>query len=91
MTTAEILEYIETRISGTYKGYTTASDELTTSEGGDGRFFGKVMATRYSGLPKLGHIFVAIGETVEKVQIIKLGRISECLRPDTEDHERRWI
>lgn len=54
-----------------------------TSEDGDGRFFGKVIATRYSGLPG-GDIFLAIGKSEKGVQIVKLGK-SECLQPGKTD------
>ena len=53
-----------------------------TSEGGDGRFYGKVFATRYSGVGR--DIFLAIGETEKKVQIVKLGK-SEVLKPGKDD------
>ena len=48
---------------------------------------GKVFATRYSGLPSLpagGFIFLAIGETEKKGQIVKFGNV-ECLKPGTAD------
>lgn len=51
-----------------------------TSEEGDGRFFGKVIATRYAGLHGRGDLYLAIGETVKHSQIIKFGD-SECLNP----------
>jgi len=54
-----------------------------TSEGGDGRFLGKVFATRY-GFPSGKDIFLAIGETEKKVQIVKLGK-SEVLKPGEGD------
>lgn len=80
MTTREIQQYIDAAIRSHFGGYTTESGEMMTSEGGDGRFFGKVIATMYVGLPVGREIFLAIGETKEKVQIIKLGD-SECLEP----------
>ena len=56
--------------------YSTAtipqSGEMMTSEGGDGRFFGKVYATHYSGLPKGRELFLVVGETEKKVQIVKI-------------------
>ena len=56
MTTEEIQEYINLAIRGGFKGVKMESGEVMTSEGGDGRFLGKVMATRYGGLP-VGEIF----------------------------------
>lgn len=53
---------------------------MMTSAGGDGRFFGKVIATRYAGLREGNDIYLAIGQTEMQVQIIKLGA-SECLTP----------
>jgi len=80
MTTQEIQEYIDGVIRGKFDGATSESGEMMTSEGGDGRFFGKVIATRYFGL--LGRdLFLAIGETEMEVQIVKLGK-SEVLTPD---------
>jgi hypothetical protein len=55
-----------------------------TSEGGDGRFLGRVIATRYGGLPEERDLFLAIGKTDKKVQIVKLGK-SECLSPGKSD------
>jgi hypothetical protein len=43
-----------------------------------------VIATRYAGLPAGRDLFLAIGETELKVQIVKLGR-SECLSPGEDD------
>ncbi|MGJ8643048.1 MAG: hypothetical protein ACSHX9_06540 [Luteolibacter sp.] len=82
MTTKEIQDYIAAAISANYDGYTTQSGEMMTSEGGDGRFLGKVVATMYIGLPGGKDIYLAIGETVKKSQIIKFGD-SECLKPGT--------
>jgi hypothetical protein len=45
---------------------------------------GKVFATRYGGLPTGKDIFLAIGESEKKVQIVKLGK-SECLTPGKSD------
>ena len=84
MTTTEIQEYIAAAIGTKFSGYTSESQELMTSEGGDGRFLGKVSATRYSGLPLGRDVFVAVGLTAEEAQIVKVGR-SECLRPTTDD------
>jgi hypothetical protein len=84
MTTLEISEYIDAAVSSAYSGYTSQSGEMTTSQEGDGRFLGKVTATRYSGLPIGGDIFVAIGNTPEGAQIVKVGR-SECVKPETEN------
>ena len=80
MTTEEIQKYIDAAISENFSGYTTQSGEMMTSEDGDGRFLGKVVATMYVGLPGGIDIFLAIGETVKKTQIIKFGD-SECLKP----------
>ncbi|MGJ8633417.1 MAG: hypothetical protein ACSHX7_05810 [Luteolibacter sp.] len=80
MTTQEIQEYIDVAISENFSSYTTESGEMMTSEGGDGRFLGKVVATMYSGLPVGRDIYLAIGETEKKSQIIKLGN-SESLKP----------
>ena len=57
---------------------------MKTSASGDGRFQGKVAATRYAGLPVGKDIFLAIGETDQQVQIVKLGK-SECLKPSESD------
>ena len=84
MTTAEITDYIDTAISTNSSGYKSQSGEMETSEGGDGRFVGKVSATMYSGLPVGRDIFLAIGTSAEGAQIIKLGR-SECVKPDASD------
>ncbi len=80
MTTQEIQQYIDAAISVNFEGYTSETGEMMTSEGGDGRFLGKVVATMYLGLPVGREIFLAIGETAKKSQIIKLGD-SECLKP----------
>lgn len=81
MTTEEIQNHIDAAIRAKFEGYSSESGEMMTSEGGDGRFFGKVVATRYSGLPGVSEIYLAIGETGKGSQIIKLGD-SECLKPD---------
>jgi hypothetical protein len=83
MTTHEIQQYIDSAISGTFQSFTSESGEMMTSEGGDGRFMGKVVATRYAGLPQ-GDIFLAIGKSEKEVQVVKLGR-SECLTPSQTD------
>ena len=80
MTTTEIQEHIDAAIRSNFEGYTMESGEMMTDEGGDGHFFGKVIATRYSGLRAGQDIYLAIGETEKKTQIIKFGD-SECLRP----------
>ncbi len=80
MTTEEIQQYIAAAISSNFDGYTTESGEMMTSEGGDGRFLGKVVATMYVGLPGGRAIYLVIGETAKKTQIIKFGD-SECLKP----------
>lgn len=84
MNTQEIQQYVDDAISSTFEDVTSESGEVMTSEGGDGRFFGKVFATRYSGLPAGGDIFLAIGESEKKVQIVKLGK-AECLKPAKAD------
>jgi hypothetical protein len=84
MTTQEIQQYIDAAIGANFEGLTSESGEMMTSEGGDGRFVGKVIATRYGGLPVGRDLFLAIGETDLKVQIVKLGR-SECLSPGEGD------
>ena len=84
MTTHEIQQYIDTAIGANFEGFTSESGEMMTSEGGDGRFMGKVIATRYGGLPVGRDLFLAIGETDLEVQIVKLGR-SECLSPGEGD------
>lgn len=84
MNTLEIQQYIDSAISKNFEGFTSESGEMMTSEGGDGRFMGKVFATRYAGLPAGDYIFLAIGETEKKVQIVKLGNV-ECLKPSTND------
>lgn len=80
MTTEEIQEYIDEAISSNFEGYVSQSMEMMTSEEGDGRFFGKVLATRYAGLRGKREVYLAIGETVKRIQIIKFGD-SECLKP----------
>lgn len=87
MNTQEIMQYIDAAIDSNFDNFTSESDEMMTSEGGDGRFMGKVFATRYTGLPNLpvgGSIFLAIGETEKKVQIVKFGNV-ECLKPGTDN------
>jgi hypothetical protein len=80
MTTEEIQQHIDAAIRTNYDGYTTESGEMETDAGGDGRFFGKVVATMYSGLTEGRNIYLAIGETAKKTQIIRFGD-SECLKP----------
>jgi len=46
---------------------------MMTSEGGDGRFPGKVFATMYCGLPGGRVIYLVIGQTGKGSQIIKFG------------------
>lgn len=84
MTTREIQQHIDAAIGSNFDGFASESGEMMTSEGGDGRFFGKVMATRYSGLPLGREFFLAIGETEKNLQMIKLGK-SECLKPSKDD------
>lgn len=80
MTTEEIQQYIDAAISANFSGITSQSGEMVTSEGGDGRFFGKVVATMYMGLPGGNDLYLAIGQTEKNSQIIKFGD-SECLKP----------
>lgn len=80
MTHQEIQLYIDTAIGLHFKGYTTQSGEMMTSEGGDGRFFGKVIATQYIGLQGRRDFYLVIGETEKRTQIIKFGD-TECLKP----------
>ncbi len=80
MTTEEIQQYIDEVIRANFEGYISQSEEMMTSEEGDGRFLGKVFATRYAGLRGRGDLYLAIGETVKQSQIIKFGD-SECLKP----------
>ena len=80
MTTEEIQKHIEDVLQKHFEGLTMQSGEMMTSEGGDGRFFGKVFATLYSGFPDGRELYLAIGETEKKSQIIKFG-MSECLQP----------
>jgi hypothetical protein len=80
MTTQEIQQYIDAAIRSNFEDYTSESGEMMTSAGGDGRFVGKVIATRYAGLPAGKDIYLAIGQTEKQTQIIKLGDL-ECLKP----------
>ncbi|MDA8975269.1 hypothetical protein N9F50_01650 [Akkermansiaceae bacterium] len=84
MTTQKIQEYIDEAIRLKFKTMTSESGEMMTSAEGDGRFMGKVFATRYGGLPSGKDIFLAIGETDKKVQIVKLGK-SEGLNPEKDN------
>ncbi len=80
MTQQEIQQYIDTAIRSKFQKYKSESGEMMTSEGGDGRFFGKVFATRYMDLPKRDDIYLVIGESVKQTQIIKFGD-TECIKP----------
>ncbi len=84
MTTREIQQYTDTAIRGKFADLSSECGEITTSEEGDGRFFGKVTATRYAGFAGGRDIFLAVGETEMQAQIVKLGR-AECLRPKESD------
>lgn len=84
MTTQEIKQYIDAAIGSKFENVTSESGEVMTSEGGDGRFFGKVLATRYAGLPDGRDMFLAIGESEKKVQVVRLGK-AECLGPGESD------
>ena len=88
MTTEEIQQYINGVLEKHFQGLSSQSGEMMTSEGGDGRFFGKVIATLYSGFPKGEELYLAIGETEKKTQIIKFG-MSESLQPG--EHELDMI
>lgn len=83
MTTEEIQNYIHAAIESKFEGFASESGEMMTSAKGDGRFFGKVIATRYGGLPVGRDLFLAIGETEQKLQIVKLGK-SECVAPEKD-------
>ncbi len=80
MTTEEIQQYIDTAIRSNFENHTSESGEMMTSEGGDGRFLGKVIATRYSGLPTGKDIYLVIGQTAKGTQVIKFGDL-ECFKP----------
>lgn len=80
MTTEEIQIHIDTAIRSNFEGYASEYGEMVTDAGGDGRFFGKVTATIYSGLPGAKVIYLAIGRTEKHTQIVKFGD-SECLKP----------
>ena len=84
MMTHEIQEHITSAIEANFEGVSSESGEMMTSAGGDGRFLGKVIATRYAGRPDGRDLVLAIGETEKKVQIVKLER-SECLSPAKYD------
>jgi hypothetical protein len=84
MTTEEIQTYIDTAIRAKFTDYSTESGEMTTGPEGDGRFLGDVVATRYTGLPIGRDIFLAIGQTENKSQIVKFGK-TECLAPAKGD------
>lgn len=84
MTTQEIQQYIDDAVRSNFDGCTTESGEMITSEGGDGRFLGKVYATKYAGLLSGKEVFIAIGQTEKQAQIVKVGK-SECLRPNDTD------
>lgn len=76
----EIQQYIDTAIRAKFQNYTSQSGEMMTSEGGDGRFFGKVIATQYVGLRGREDIYLVIGKTAKQLQIIKFGD-TECIKP----------
>ena len=80
MTHQEIQQYIDTAIRSKFQNYKSQSGEMMTSEGGDGRFFGKVIATQYVGLRGREDIYLVIGETAKQLQIIKFGD-TECIKP----------
>lgn len=84
MTSQEIQEYVDAAIRANFDGYTAESGEMMTDAGGDGRFFGRVLATRYSGLPSGNDIYLAIGLTEKRTKIVKLGDL-ECLKPSKDE------
>ena len=84
MTTEEIQSHIHEAVRSNFDGFTAESMEMMTSEGGDGRFLGKVVAIRYLALPPAPEIYLAIGTTHKGVQIVKFGN-SECLSPQAGD------
>lgn len=81
MTTEEIQQYINAAVSSKFDGYNAQAMEMMTSEGGDGRFFGKVSAIRYSGIADYGDLYLAVGTSEKGVQIVKFGN-SESLTPE---------
>lgn len=80
MTTLEIQQYLDTAIRTKFSDCIAESGEMMTSPEGDGRFLGKVIATRYTSLPDGRTIYLAVGETAKQTQIIKFGD-SECMKP----------
>ena len=86
MTTQEIQQYIDAAIRSNFSDCIAQSEEMMTSPGGDGRFLGKVIATRYAGLPGGREIFLVIGQTVKQTQIIKFGDL-ECMKPGETELE----
>ena len=84
MTTEEIQQYIHAAVQSKFDGFTAESMEMMTSEGGDGRFLGKVHAMRYLGIPEYPEIYLAVGTTKLGVQIVRFG-MSECLNPQESD------
>lgn len=84
MTTQEIQHYIDAAIGANFDDFISESGEMMTSAKGDGRFMGKVIATRYAGIVPGRELFLAIGETEMQAQIVKFGK-SECLKPDKSD------
>lgn len=84
MTTQEIQNYIDAAIRSKFDDPSSETMEMMTSEGGDGRFLGKVMATRYLGFPSGADIYLVIGKSAKGVQIMKFGK-SESLNPTEGD------
>lgn len=82
MTTQEIQDYINNAVRSKFEGYSAESMEMMTSEGGDGRFHGKVFAIRYLDLPEAPEIYLAIGTTDKGAQIVRFG-MSESVSPTT--------
>ncbi|MGA0900276.1 MAG: hypothetical protein ACO3SO_07720 [Luteolibacter sp.] len=84
MTTEEIQNHIHGVLEANFKGLHMQSGEMMTSEGGDGRFLGKVIASLYTGFPGGEELYLAIGKTEHQTQIIKFGN-SECLQPSKDE------
>lgn len=80
MTDLEIQQYIDRSIRSNFQSHTSESGEMMTSEGGDGRFLGRVVATRYMGFSNRHDIYLVIGMTAKGTQIIKFGD-TECIKP----------
>ena len=84
MTVEEIREYVESALRAQFEGFVAESFEMMASEGGDGRFHGKVFGTSYSGLIKGGPLYLAVGQAENGVQIVRFGN-TESLTPTQAD------